>query len=130
MILDNELELLNKKEVTSAAVTGSVVKLGKTVSAAPCVIVVSADGLEAASGEGVTGGSALTVEIQTSDNANMADAETIATFTRAAGEGILLQTGIPFDVKEYVRLKVTPTGTFAAGTVSANVAYGPELAAK
>lgn len=119
MILDKELELLDKKAVTNAAVTGDAVKLGKTVSTNPCVIVVSGDGL--------TGGTALTVAVETADNADMTDAETVATFTRKAGEGILLQTGIPFDVKEYVRLKVTPTGTFTAGTVSAYAAYGPQL---
>lgn len=127
MILDKELDLLDKKAVTTAAVTGDAVKLGKTVSTNPCVIVLSADGLTAASGTGVTAGTALTVAVETADDADMTDAETLATFTRKAGEGILLQTGIPFDVKEYIRLKVTPTGSFSAGTVSAYVVYGPQL---
>lgn len=119
MILDKELELLDKKAVTNAAVTGDAVKLGKTVSANPCVIVLT--------GEGLAGGTALTVAVETADDEAMTDAETLATFTRAAGDGVILQAGIPFDVKEYVRLKVTPKGTFTAGTVSAFVAYGPQI---
>lgn len=129
MITDKSVELLDKKAVTSSAVTGETVRIGNTAAAQPATIVVVANGLTAASGEGVTAGTALTVAVETSDNADMTDAETVATFTRKAGEGILLQTGIPFDVKEYIRLKVTPTGSFSAGTVSARVAAGPELAA-
>ena len=119
MICDKELELLDKKAVLGAAVTGEVVKLGKTVAAEPAVVVVT--------GEGLTGGTGLTVELETADVEAMTSAETVGEFEADLTKSPMLQFKIPYAVKEYIRLKVTPTGTFTAGTVSANVVWGPEL---
>ena len=119
MICDKELELLKDKAVTSAAVTGDAVKLGKTMAAEPAVIVVT--------GSGLTGGTGLSVELQTDEDEAMSAAATVAKFEADLTKSPMLQFKIPYAAKEYIRLKVTPTGTFSAGTVSANVVWGPEL---
>jgi len=119
MILDKELEFLNKKEITSAAVTSDVVELGETVSAEPCVIVLH--------GAGLAGGTGLTVAVETADDAEMTDAKTVGTFPADLQASPMLQVKIPYTVKRFARLKITPTGTFTAGTISAHVAFGAQL---
>ncbi len=121
MIFDQELELMSKKTITSAAVTSDAVELGKTESADQCVIVMS--------GAGLAGGTGISVDVETADDKAMTEAKTLATFPFDLEAG-LLQIKIPYGAKRFIRLKATPAGTFTAGTLSANVAFGPQLAAR
>lgn len=121
MISDKELELLDKKPLLGAAVTGPAVRLGRTQTANPATLAVFADGL--------TGGTATTVTVETAVDEAFTSAETVATFPTGISDGLILQAAIPFGCKEFIRLKVTPTGTFTAGTLSARVGWGAELSA-
>ena len=60
MISDKELELLDKKPLLGAAVTGPAVRLGRTQTANPATLAVFADGL--------TGGTATTVTVETAED--------------------------------------------------------------
>nr|QGT50640.1 hypothetical protein Elusimicrob1349_1100 [uncultured Elusimicrobia bacterium] len=121
MILDKALEFLNKKEITSTAVTSDVVELGNNVSAPSCVIVLH--------GANLAGGTGLTVAVETADDEAMTDAKTVGTFPADLDAAPMLQVHIPYAVKRFARLKITPAGTFTSGTVSAHVAFGPQLGA-
>ena len=121
MILDKELELLNDKAITNAAVTSNAVYLGKTVSANPAVLVLT--------GKELAGGTGIKVEIKTADNAEMSSAVVIGTFQADVNAAPMLQVKLHYTVNKYIQVVATPTGTFTAGTISADIAYGPELAA-
>lgn len=121
MILDKQLELLNDQAITNAAVTSNAVYLGKTVSADPAVLVIT--------GKNLAGGTGISVAIKTADNASMTNAVTIGTFAADLSAAPMLQVKLPYTVNKYIQVVATPTGTFTAGTISADIAYGPELAA-
>lgn len=121
MILDKQLELLNDQAITSSAVTSNAVYLGKTVSADPAVLVIT--------GKNLAGGTGISVAIKTADNASMTNAVTIGTFAADLSAAPMLQVKLPYTVNKYIQVVATPTGTFTAGTISADIAYGPELAA-
>lgn len=119
MICDKQLEIFNKKAITSAAVTSDIIELGKTNAAEEVVVVIT--------GENLAGGTGIQVDVETADNESMSGAETKASFETSAINGKLLQFRLPFGMKEFMRVKVTPTGTFTAGTISGNCVWGPEL---
>lgn len=121
MILDKELEILSGQAITSSAVTSNAKYLGKTKSARAATLVVT--------GVGLTGGTAIQIELITSSTSAFSSSATIGSWAVDLTASPMLQVQIPYTVKEYVKVKATPTGTFTAGTISADVAYGPELAA-
>lgn len=121
MITDKELQFLHDKAVTNAAVNSGAVHVGKTVATTPAVLVLT--------GKDLAGGTGLSVAVKTAASADMSGAVTLGTFAADLQASPLLQVKIPYGVKEYLQVTVTPTGTFTAGTVSVDVSYGPELQA-
>lgn len=119
MICDKQLEFFNNQAITSEEVTSPVIKVGKTGAAEEVVAVIT--------GNGLTGGTGIKAVVETADNEEMSDAVELASFETSAIEGKLLQFKLPFGMKEFMRVKVTPSGTFTAGTISGNCVWGPEL---
>lgn len=121
MLLDKELELFNEQAITSSAVTSDAKYLGKTKAARACTLVVT--------GHDLAGGTAIQIELITSSTSAFSSSATIGSWAVDLTASPMLQVQIPYTVKEYVKVKATPTGTFTAGKISADIAYGPELAA-
>lgn len=121
MICDKTLELLDKKAITSSAVESEVVKIGKVSAVNNATVVITGDEL--------VGGTGFEVAVKTAETEAMSDAKVVATFETDKIDGVVLQFAIPHAVKNYMALEVKPKGSFSAGTISANVAIGPVIAA-
>lgn len=107
------------KAFTSSAVTGNVLDLRS-----PEPAVAAEYRLDCVIGTAGAGGTSAVVTVEHSaDGTNWSTLETgasvlVAGMTKGAS---MLSMRLPKHTKRYIRAKITPTGTFTAGTVGGNV---------
>jgi hypothetical protein len=125
MIMDKDLQLADNLAILGAAVTSNVLDLGATVEAIenPTLIINVKTAF--------AGGTSVKTDLITATDAAFTTPITLASYTKTTAElnsnPRAVQQKLPWGLKRFVKLVFTPAGTFTAGAVSANIAYGPEI---
>ncbi|MBA1159383.1 Bbp16 family capsid cement protein [Microvirga mediterraneensis] len=122
MIQDKQLEFSNAQAITATASSTNVIDLGPkngrgtTGPGTPIEFTV---------GQTFVGAGTLTIQIRTSDSADMSGATVVAAspaFTAAdlvAGKDLPYYPHIPVNTKRYVDLNYVASSAFTAGTLTA-----------
>lgn len=125
MIQDKQLEFSNAQAITATAASTNVIDMGPVTNRGmtgpgPKIEFTVGTSFAAA------GAAGLTIQIRTSDQANMSGAVVIAQSQRlaiadlAAGKDVPYYPWIPVNAKRYVDINyVVDTGPFTAGTLTA-----------
>ena len=125
MIQDKQLEFSNAQAITATAPSTNVIDMGPVTNRG---MTGPGPKIEFTVGTTFTaaGAATLTIQIRTSDSADMSGAtvidssQAIAVADLAAGKGVPYYPMIPVNAKRYVDLNyVVGTGPFTAGTLTA-----------
>ncbi|WP_445505013.1 Bbp16 family capsid cement protein [Microvirga sp. G4-2] len=134
MILDKQLEFSNAQAITVTAPSTNVVDLGpkngRGMSGSGHLPIEFTVGTTFAA----AGAATLTIQIRTSDSADMSGAtvieqsQDIAVADLAAGKDVAYYPTLPVNTKRYVDINyVVATGPFTAGTISARGAAAQQI---